>query len=109
MGKARSCKGYFWLRTGGKRIIVGLTQLGLREAGDVLKLELPARGVFLRKGDSFVTLTSTQRVLTLPSPFSGQVVEVNWELAKMPELLNSSCDSWLAIFIPQDREELLEL
>jgi len=102
-------KEFFWLRTGGKRIIVGITPRGVRAAGDVITLELPARGAFLRAGDEFVTIRSAQGVFSLSSPLSGQVVEVNWELAKLPELLSSSCDSWLAIFIPQDPQELTEL
>jgi glycine cleavage system H lipoate-binding protein len=92
----------YWLRTSGKRVIVGLTDEGLRKAENAISLELPVMGITLRAGDEFITIKTEEGAFTMASPLTGQVVEVNWELAKMPELLTAPCDSWLAIFIPSD-------
>lgn len=91
----------YWLRMSGKRVIVGITPEGLRKVSDVISLGLPAMGTTLRTGDEFVTINSEQGTISLPSPLTGRVVEVNWELVKEPELLAAAPhDSWLAIFIP---------
>lgn len=92
----------FWLRISGKRVIVGLTEEGIRKVADANWLRLPKMGVNLKAGDDFVIFDSGRKKISLSSPLTGQVVEINWELAQNPELAVE--ERWLAIFIPTDEQ-----
>ena len=37
--------------------------------------------------------------ISLPSPLTGQVVDVNWELAREPDLVVN--ENWMAIILPE--------
>lgn len=93
---------YFRLRTGGKRIIIELNDIALEAFGDVLRIELPKRGALLQKGAPLATLMTTKGIFKLPAPLSGQIMEVNAELAKSPELLFTTSERWVAILIAQN-------
>lgn len=89
----------FTLRTSGRRVIVGLNAEGVAKVQAARALELPDVGSRLKAGEDFVTIHSHKGPISLPSPFTGQVVDVNWELAREPDLVVN--ENWMAIILPE--------
>ncbi len=69
---------------------IGITDYAQNELGDIVFMELPTVGDSITKGDSFGTIEAVKAVSDLFSPLSGEVVEVNEELADTPEKINDS-------------------
>ncbi len=85
----RYSKDHEWIRVEGDRGRVGITQYAQEQLGDVVFLELPAVGRALEAGEVFGTVESVKAVSELFSPVAGEVLEVNAELVKKPELVNT--------------------
>ena len=69
---------------------IGITDYAQSELGDIVFIELPSVGDSITKGDSFGTIEAVKAVSDLFAPVSGEVLEVNEELADMPEKINES-------------------
>jgi glycine cleavage system H protein len=85
----RYSKDHEWIRVEGDRGRVGITHYAQEQLGDVVFLELPEVGRKLKENEVFGTVESVKAVSELFSPVAGEVVEVNTELVKKPELVNS--------------------
>ncbi|MBI5215146.1 MAG: glycine cleavage system protein GcvH [Ignavibacteriae bacterium] len=77
-----------WIRIEGNIGVVGITEYAQGELGDVVFVELPAVGKQFKRGDAFGTVEAVKAVSDLFAPISGEVVEVNPQLEKTPELVN---------------------
>ena len=102
-----------WLRIEGARVVVGITDYAQKQLGDIVYVELPAVGTTLHQGDVFGVVESVKAVSDLYAPVSGEVVEINAELASRPETVNEDCygDGWmiaLAVDDPAEANELLD-
>ena len=82
-------KDHEWLRVEGGIGIVGITDYAQGGLGDIVFVELPKKGTTFRQGESFGTIEAVKAVSELFAPVSGEVVEVNAELEKSSELINS--------------------
>jgi glycine cleavage system H protein len=82
-------KDHEWVRIAGSQAVVGITDYAQQQLGDVVFVDLPAVGRTLAQGDVFGTIESVKAVSELFSPVSGEVVEVNGDLANKPEVVNS--------------------
>ena len=82
-------KDHEWVRVSGGQAHVGITEYAQKQLGDVVYLELPEVGRTFDKGDVFGTIESVKAVSELYAPMSGEVVEVNAELAQRPESVNA--------------------
>lgn len=78
-----------WSKPEGENIRVGITDYAQDQLGDIVFVELPEVGDTFEKGDEFGTLESVKAVSELYMPVSGEIVEVNENLADTPELVNS--------------------
>jgi glycine cleavage system H protein len=85
----RYSKDHEWIRVEGDRGRVGITDYAQEQLGDVVFLELPDVGRKLAAGEVFGTVESVKAVSELFSPVAGEVLEVNAELVKKPELVNT--------------------
>ena len=81
-------KDHEWIRVEGDTGIVGITEYAQGELGDVVFVELPQLGKQVNHGDSFGTIEAVKAVSDLFAPVAGEVVEINSELEKAPELVN---------------------
>ncbi len=77
-----------WIRIEGNVGVVGITEYAQGELGDVVFVELPAVGKQFKRGDAFGTVEAVKAVSDLFAPISGEVLEVNPQLEKTPELVN---------------------
>lgn len=84
----RYTKDHEWIRIEGVTGIVGISDYAQGELGDVVFVELPQNGKKVKQGESFGTIEAVKAVSELYAPASGEVIEINNELEKAPELIN---------------------
>jgi len=68
---------------------VGITDYAQGELGDVVYVELPAVAEKFARMDVFGTVEAVKAVSDLYAPVSGEVTEVNGDLANDPSMVNS--------------------
>lgn len=78
-----------WIKVEGDKGRVGITHYAQDQLGDVVFVELPKKGRQLRQMESFGVVESVKAVSDLYCPVSGEVLEVNSELERKPELVNT--------------------
>ncbi len=84
----RYTKEHEWLAVEGQVGTVGLTHYAQEELGDIVFVELPKAGTPVVAGEEFGTVESVKAVSEMYAPASGEVVEVNSNLAEHPETIN---------------------
>jgi glycine cleavage system H protein len=77
-----------WAKVDGGRARIGITHYAQDQLGDVVFVDLPKVGTRVRQMQSFGVVESVKAVSDLFAPLSGEVVEVNAELAERPEQVN---------------------
>jgi len=82
-------KEHEWARIEGDRARIGITAFAQEQLGDVVFVELPKVGAKVSGMKTFGVVESVKAVSDLYAPLSGEVVEVNGELPKKPETVNS--------------------
>jgi glycine cleavage system H protein len=90
---------------------VGITDFAQGELGDVVFVEIETAGETLEKGEIFGTVEAVKTVSDLFMPVSGEVIEVNTELADKPELVNKDpfVKGWMIRIKVTDKKELAGL
>ncbi len=81
-------KEHEWLRIENGLAVLGITDYAQSELGDIVFIEFPEIGKSFSQNDSIGTIEAVKTVAELYAPVSGEVVEVNDELADTPELVN---------------------
>ena len=81
-------KDHEWVHVEGDVAVVGITDHAQSELGDIVFVELPAKGKELKQGESFGTIEAVKAVSDLYAPISGEVIEVNSELETTSEVVN---------------------
>jgi glycine cleavage system H protein len=84
----RYTKEHEWIRQDGERGTIGITDHAQKALGDVVFVELPPVGSRIEAGQRFGTVESVKAVSELYAPVDGEVLEVNPELTKEPEVIN---------------------
>ena len=82
-------KEHEWLRMDGEIGTIGVTDHAQQELGDVVYIELPKPGDKFDSGATFGSVESVKAVSELFMPVSGEVVEINEDLASGPEKINA--------------------
>jgi len=86
----RYTKEHEWLLVDGDYGTVGITDYAQDQLGDIVFVELPGPGTTVKYMEKFGEIESVKAVSELFSPVSGEVTEVNPELADKPQLVNES-------------------
>lgn len=84
----RYSKEHEWVKVGGDRGRVGITDYAQEELGDVVNVELPPIGRTVRQFNPFGVVESVKAVQDLYAPVSGTVAAVNEKLRDAPEVIN---------------------
>ena len=82
-------KEHEWVLIEGDTAIVGITQFAADALGEIVFVDLPKVGAKTEYMKIFGEVESTKSVSELYSPISGEVTEVNANLAGSPESVNS--------------------
>jgi len=79
-----------WVRMDGDMATVGISDYAQHKLGDIVYVELPAIGVVLEKGSVAGEIESVKAVSELFFPLTGEVIEINENIADNPAFVNSS-------------------
>ena len=85
----RYTKEHEWAKLEGDKARVGITAFAQEQLGDVVFVELPKVGARVTAMKTFGVVESVKAVSDLFAPLSGEVVEINAELPKKPEVVNA--------------------
>ncbi|MEM6958972.1 MAG: glycine cleavage system protein GcvH [Myxococcota bacterium] len=107
----RYTKDHEWARMDGDLIRVGVTGYAVEQLGDVTLVDLPEVGAEVQAHEQFGEIESVKTMSELFAPVSGEVAEVNEELAESPEIVNESPydGGWLVVIRPSDPDEFATL
>jgi glycine cleavage system H protein len=77
-----------WVALQGSIAIIGITDYGQKQLGDLVFVQLPKVGLQVNAGEAFGSIESVKAVNDLFAPVSGEVTEINGTLANAPDLVN---------------------
>ena len=88
MALERFTEDHEYIRVEGDIGIVGITNHAREQLGDVVFVEVPEVGRVVNQKDAVAVVESVKAASDVFAPVSGEVVEVNAELAANPALVN---------------------
>ena len=98
-----------WIENRGRGIFrIGITEFAQASLDDIISVSLPEGGIYVSKDEELVTIDAIEDTLSIQSPFSGKIVEINGDLRQSPELLNNSPyqDGWILEIEIDDIDDL---
>ena len=101
-----------WLRVDGDIGTMGITDFAQDQLSDIVFVEFMAEeGDMMSKGDTCAAVESVKAAADVYFPASGEVLEINEDLADSPELMNSDPygDAWMVKVKLSDLSELEDL
>lgn len=95
-----------WAKPEGARIRIGLSDFLQQRSGDVAFAEVNKLGTAVNVGDEVATIETIKVNISLTSPVTGKILEVNPAMATAPEAINQDPygDGWLAVIEAADWE-----
>jgi glycine cleavage system H protein len=102
-------KTHEWVRDEGDGVVtIGITDHAQELLGDLVFVELPEVGASLDVGGDCAVVESVKAASDVYAPLTGEVTEVNEELADAPETINQDAygDGWMFKLKLSDAGEL---
>ena len=89
---------------------VGITDHAQEQLGDIVFVEAPDTGRRVEAGESVGVVESVKAASDIYAPVSGEIVEVNGELASAPERVNEDAfAAWMYRIKPSDSASMERL
>jgi glycine cleavage system H protein len=106
--KLKYSKEHEWVKLEGDLVVIGITDHAQEKLGEIVYLELPAKGERIDKEEAFGVVESTKAVSDIYAPVTGEIVEVNTGLVTTPERINKDPyeDGWLVKVKVSDKNDL---
>ncbi len=103
----RYTKEHEWVRIEGAVWVCGVSAYAAEQLGDVVYVELPARGRSVKAGAEMAVVESAKAASDVYAPVSGTVADVNDALGEAPQLVNEGPEGqgWLVKLTPADPGE----
>ncbi|HEX2414957.1 MAG TPA: glycine cleavage system protein GcvH, partial [Thermoleophilaceae bacterium] len=103
-----------WARVEGEMATFGVTWYAQDALGEVVFFDPPEVGAAVKKDDSYAEVESVKAVSDVFAPLSGEIVEVNEELADSPERINADPygEGWMVkvkLSDPAEVDQLLDV
>ncbi len=91
--------------------VVGVTDYGQHQLGDVVYVELPQVGTKVEAGEKVASVESVKAAVDVLSPLSGEIISVNEDLKEEPDLVNTDPygDGWIFEIKLDDPSEIEDL
>ena len=86
-----------WLKLEDGEAVLGITDFAQQELGDVVFVDMPARGQAFAAGAEIGAIESVKAVAEIYTPVAGTVEATNDQLEDAPELVNEDSygEGWL--------------
>ncbi len=100
-----------WVRVEGTTAWIGITDFAQGELGDIVYIDIDTIGQTVEKEHVFGTVEAVKTVSDLFMPISGEILELNPNLEKQPELVNKDPygDGWMVKVKMADPEQISAL
>ena len=85
----RYTKDHEWVSLDGTTATIGITDFAQRELGDIVYIDITAKGKAIAAEEIFGTVEAVKTVSDLFSPLAGTITETNPVLDTQPELVNT--------------------
>ncbi len=104
-------KDHEWVKVEGNTAIIGITEFAQNELGDIVYLDITAKGKDLKGGEIFGSVEAVKTVSDLFMPISGNIIEINSLVDSKPELINTDPygDGWMVKIKVADLADLASL
>jgi glycine cleavage system H protein len=95
-----------WAKGEGSQVRIGLSDYVQQRSGDVAFTEVRPTGGMVQFGEEVATIETIKVNLSLLSPVSGKIIEVNPVMSTAPETINQDPfeTGWLAVIEAADWE-----
>mgnify|MGYP001481525858 CR=1 FL=1 len=100
-----------WIQVDSDIATIGITDFAQSELGDIVFVELPEQGEYIKKDEIFGTVEAVKTVADLLAPLSGEILEVNEILVEDAEQVNKDTygAGWMIKLRIEDEGELEDL
>ena len=100
----------FWFEKVDGQVVVGLSEKGQDDLGEVSFIDLPSTGD-IKKDDTLIGVEAAKAVTELTLPLDATIVEVNEDLSDHPSQLNSQdrSDTWIVKLTDVDETAFSQL
>ena len=100
-----------WIDLAATVATVGITDFAQEQLGDVVFIDLPKVGRQVARGEAVAVVESVKAASDVYSPLTGEIIEVNSELADQPALVNTDpmAGAWMFKVALSDPGELADL
>lgn len=104
-------KEHCWLKIDGDKALIGITDYGQEELGDIVYIDMPDVGAEVTLDDEMTEIESTKTTYPIISPLTGKIIEVNEDLKENPEIINEDPygRGWIAVIEISESSELEDL
>ena len=111
MTEKKYSKEHEWVFLENEVATVGITNHAQESLGDIVFVELPDIGKFIKVGDQVGVVESVKAASELYSPVSGKIIQINNKLKSTPQLLNTDPENsgWYMKIKIDNTEELTNL
>lgn len=93
-----------WVKPEGEWVRIGVSDFMQQHSGDVAFAEVKPVGTQLASGDELATIETIKVNISISSPVSGEIRQINPSMASAPEAINQDPygAGWLALVKPTD-------
>lgn len=107
----RYTKDHEWVSLEGNTATIGVTDFAQRELGDIVYIDITAKGKPLAAEEVFGSVEAVKTVSDLFLPVAGTIIETNPLLDGQPELVNSDPygDGWMVKMTVNDVADVEKL
>ncbi|WP_457639466.1 glycine cleavage system protein GcvH [Persephonella sp.] len=104
-------KEHLWVKVDGDDAVIGVTDYGQHQLGDVVYVELPTVGAEVEAGEKVASIESVKAAIDIFSPLTGKILSVNEDLKEDPSLVNTDPygEGWLYEMKMSDDSEIEDL
>ena len=104
-------KEHLWVKADGDDAVIGITDYGQHQLGDVVYVELPEKDSQVEAGDKVASVESVKAAIDIFSPLTGKIISINEDLKEDPSLVNTDPygEGWLYEIQMSDPSELEDL
>ena len=95
-----------WAKQAGPCVRIGLSDFSQQRSGDIAFAEVKPEGTALAFGDEVAVIETIKVNISLSSPVSGKILEVNPDMETAPEVINQDPfqGGWIAVIEASDWE-----
>ena len=104
-------KEHEWVRMDGDIAVIGITAHAAEQLGDVVFVELPAKGATFKQNADMAVVESVKAASDVYAPISGSIVEVNQAIVDEPAMVNGDPmgAAWFVKIKPSNKTEFDKL